>query len=117
LSAPAIAPHAKRRFLMVAFHPYGSDVCDLLGLVTPSLDVDEIERRAAMVPWRDLMGYGSKEHHQRDVTTPEVIVLATLYESAAASLIGAQHPQYNRSLGEDLVSFFVALVSLGEDQQ
>ena len=50
--------------------------------------------------------------------SPEIAnKLATLYESAAASLIGAQHPQYNRSLGEDLVSFFVALVSLGEDQQ
>jgi len=113
VSATVIAPHEQRRFLMVAFHPYGSDVCSLLGMVTPSLDVDESERDAAVQPWYDLMGYGQSAEHNRKVTTLQVIELARLYEAAAASLIGADHPQYHRSLGEDLVSFFIALVSLG----
>jgi len=113
VNASTIAPHDQRRFLMVAFHPYGSDVCDLLGLLAPSLDVDEVERRAAVTPWSELMGddaRGTQTHH---VTSSEVLGLAYLYEAGAASLIGAQHPQYNRSLGEDLVSFFIALISLG----
>ena len=112
MNTSTIALHDRRRFLMVAFHPYGSDVCSLLGLLRPSLDVDEVERRVAVQPWYDLMG-GSGEEHVRRVTTPMVIGFAHLYEEAAASLITAQHPQYHRSLGEDLVSFFIALVSLG----
>jgi hypothetical protein len=116
VNAPVIAPHDQRRFLMVAFHPYGSDVCNLLGLTTPSLDVDEVERQAATVPWNVLMGRRQGGAHLRQTTTQEVMGLAHLYESAAASLIGAEHPQYHRSLGEDLVSFFIALVSLGGNQ-
>jgi hypothetical protein len=111
-----IAPYQQRRFLMVAFHPYGSDVCHLLGMTSPSLDVDEVERQAAVIPWRDLMGHGADSAHRRDITSQEVFGLAGLYEEGAASLIAVQHPQYHRSLGEDLISFFIALVALGEDQ-
>jgi hypothetical protein len=114
-SCTTIAPHEQRRFLMVAFHPYGSDVCQLLGMTSPSLDVDEVERRAALDPWQHLMS-GSGEQRQHRTTTPQIIGLAHLYEEAAASLINNDHPSYHRSLGEDLVSFFIALVSLGGDQ-
>ena len=48
MNTTVIAPHDQRRFLMIAFHPYGSDVCNMLGLQQPSLDVDEVERRAAI---------------------------------------------------------------------
>ena len=113
MNAEVIAPHDQRRFLMVAFHPYGSDVCAMLGLLTPSLDVDEVERRAATVPWSELMGAGSSGTQTHHVTSSEVLGLAYLYEAAAASLINVDHPQYHRSLGEDLVSFFIALISLG----
>ena len=116
MSTAVIAPHDQRRFLMVAFHPYGSDVCNLLGLLRPSLDVDESERKAAGAPWYDLMGYGSGGQHTRKVTTIQIVSLAQLYEAAAASLINVDHPHYHRSLGEDLVSFFIALVSLGDIQ-
>ena len=116
MNAPVVALHEQRRFLMVAFHPYGSDVCDLLGLPSTSLEVDETERRSAVVPWYELMGYGPAERHERQVTTPQVLGLARLYETAAASLIVADHPQYHRSLGDDLISFFIALVSLGGNQ-
>jgi hypothetical protein len=112
VSAPTIALHEQRRFLMVAFHPYGSDVCSLIGLPESSLDVDEVERSAALAPWQELLG-GSGDEHVRKISTPQIIGLARLYEEAAASLIGVDHPQYHRSLGEDLVSFFIALVSLG----
>ncbi len=97
---------------MIAFHPYGSDVCNLLGLQQPSLDVDEVERQAAGVPWHVLMGQGGGGA-QNHVTTLQVLGLANLYEAAAASLIEANHPHYHRSLSEDLVSFFIALVTLG----
>lgn len=113
MSASVIAPHDQRRFLMVAFHPYGSDVCNLLGLQQPSLDVDEIERHAAYIPWHVLMGPGPYTGASHRVSTFEMMGLANLYEAAAASLIEANHPGYHRSLGEDLVSFFIALVSLG----
>lgn len=107
-----VALYEQRRFLMVAFHPYGSDVCSLLGLPNTSLEVDEVERREAMVPWADLFGAGGSVH-DRAVTTDQIIGLAQLYERAAASLISAEHPNYHRSLDEDLISFFIALVSLG----
>lgn len=115
-TAAVIAPHDQRRFLMVAFHPYGSDVCNLLGLPPPSLDVDEVERQAAGAPWSDLLGYGSSGEHMHKCTAVEVIGYAHLYEAAAASLIIADHPHYHRTLGEDLISFFIALVSLGGPQ-
>ena len=117
MSTTVIAPHDQRRFLMIAFHPYGSDVCNLLGLIQPSLDVDEVERAAAGGPWHDLMGYGPGTGGRAAVTTSQVVSLAYLYEAAAASLINAQHPHYDRSLGEDLISFFIALVSLGGDSE
>ena len=106
--------HQQRRFLMVAFHPYGSDVCSMVGLPNTSLEVDEVERREAMVPWADLFGQGVGGNvHNRAVTTDQIIGLAQLYEQAAASLIRVGHPNYHRSLDEDLISFFIALVSLG----
>ena len=114
MSAAVIAPHDQRRFLMIAFHPYGSDVCNLLGLLQPSLDVDEFERKAAGTPWSDLMGYGTSTEHQRRVTTLQILGYANLYEAGPASLINVEHPHYHRSLSEDLVSFFIALVSLGD---
>lgn len=101
---------------MIAFHPYGSDVCNLLGLQQPSLDVDEFERQAASTPWHVLMGPGPSAGASHTVTTFQILGLANLYEAAAASLIEANHPGYHRSLGEDLVSFFIALVSLGGNQ-
>jgi hypothetical protein len=116
MSAPVIAPHEQRRFLMVAFHPYGSDVCKLLGFPMPSLDVDEVERRAATAPWFDLMGEQASATYQHQITSDQVLGLAYLYEAAAASLISSQHPDYNRSLGQDLISFFIALISLGDTQ-
>ena len=116
MSTSVIELHEQRRFLMVAFHPYGSDVCQLLGMPMPSLDVDEVERQVATVPWSELMGYGSNDEHFSAVTPEQVLAYARLYEVGAASLIGSQHPSYNRSLGEDLVSFFIALVSLGGNQ-
>jgi hypothetical protein len=112
MNAPDVALHEQRRFLMVAFHPYGSDVCELLGLPTPSLDVGSVERQAALTPWADLFG-GTGNVHNRTVSTPQIIGLAQLYERAAASLISVEHPNYHRSLDEDLISFFIALVSLG----
>lgn len=117
MNAPDVALHEQRRFLMVAFHPYGSDVCSLVGLPNASLDVDEVEARAAIGPWADLMGYGSGAVHNRHVTTDQIVGFARLYETAAASLIGADHPNYHRSLGEDLVAFFIALVSLGGNSE
>ena len=62
------------------------------------------------------MGYGPGAGGSAAVTTTQVLGLAHLYEAAAASLIEADHPHYHRSLGEDLVSFFIALVSLGGSQ-
>jgi hypothetical protein len=116
MNAPAIALHEQRRFLLVAFHPYGTDVCDMLGLPSASLEVDETERRAATTPWYELMGQGPGDMRNRQVTTTQIITLARLYEAGAASLIMAEHPQYHRSLGEDLIAFFIALVSLGGPQ-
>ncbi len=114
MSTTVIAPHEQRRFLMIAFHPYGSDVCNLLGLPPPSLDVDEVERQAAGTPWFSLgAGLGGPP---ATVNSIQMISYAQLYEAAAASLINAEHPNYHRSLGEDLISFFIALVSLGGSQ-
>ena len=111
MSTTVIAPHEQRRFLMIAFHPYGSDVCNLLGLPPASLDVDEIERRAAGEPWFGLgAGRGGPP---ATVSSIQMLGYAQLYEAAAASLINVEHPNYHRSLGEDLISFFIALVSLG----
>jgi hypothetical protein len=107
-----VALHEQRRFLMVAFHPYGSDVCEMLQLPTPSLDVGEVERQAAQTPWATLFG-GAGNINNRTVTTPQILGLAHLYERAAASLLYANHPNYHRSLAEDLISFFIALISLG----
>lgn len=89
-----------RNFLLMAFHPYGHAACEATGMMPASIDVMEKELAIAeRVFSADLDEAELRRIYER----------ALWYMEAAQEMVEADVGEYERSLLQDLVAFYIAM--------
>lgn len=89
----------KRRFIGLAFFPYGGDISANLGLAGMSPDVERLEERAAQDGYSIIMGNAGR--------LDSVLKLAEWYVDAFRCVEEHTLPGNERTLQEHLVNFFM----------